>query len=56
MPFPTQSVIEQLGPVSPDTSGQHDLPFVFDERVLPGDTIPTIFRRIGVSDQEALDF
>ncbi|NMG76510.1 peptidoglycan DD-metalloendopeptidase family protein [Aromatoleum diolicum] len=56
MPFPAESVIEQLGPVKVETVEQRDLPFVSDERVLPGDTIHTIFRRIGVSDQEALDF
>lgn len=55
-PFPLQTVIEKL-PVFP-TAAQtdSDLPFVYDERVLPGDTIESIFRRLNVSDTEALTF
>ncbi|MCK0512213.1 M23 family metallopeptidase [Aromatoleum buckelii] len=55
-PFPVQSVIEQLGSVTVQPSASTPIPFVFDERVQPGDTIQTLFRRLKIDDQEALDF
>jgi len=57
-PFPVQSVIEQLGSVTaqPSASASAAIPFVFDERVQPGDTIQALFRRLKIDDQEALDF
>lgn len=55
-PFPVQSVIEQLGSVTVQASANAPIPFVFDERVRPGDTIQALFRRIKIDDQEALDF
>lgn len=54
-PIARESVIERLTPdVQPVASS--GLPFVFDERVRPGDTIQTIFRRLGINDQDAMDF
>lgn len=55
-PLVTESVVERLGPVAPQPSESPDLPFVFDERVRPGDTIQAIFRRIGANDQEIVDY
>ncbi|NMG46369.1 peptidoglycan DD-metalloendopeptidase family protein [Aromatoleum toluvorans] len=54
-PISTESVIERLGPIAA-APAESNLPFVFDERVLPGDTIQAIFRRIGANDQEVLDY
>lgn len=55
-PVPFQTVIERL-PVIPAANDTGDnLPFVYDERVLPGDTIDSIFRRLKISDPEALSF
>ncbi|MBC9073739.1 peptidoglycan DD-metalloendopeptidase family protein [Thauera sp. CAU 1555] len=55
-PFPLQTVVERL-PVAPTAADAGSgLPFVHDERVLPGDTIESIFRRLNVSDPEALAF
>src|SRR5574337_1262446 len=55
-PFAPESIVERLGPVTPAPTESANIPFVFDERVLPGDTIQAIFRRIGANDQEAIDF
>lgn len=52
----TESVVERLGPIASPPADASDLPFVFDERVRPGDTIQAIFRRIGANDQEVLDY
>lgn len=54
-PIVTESVTERLGPIAV-APAESDLPFVFDERVLPGDTIQAIFHRIGANDQEVLDY
>lgn len=55
-PFSARPVIETLAlsPVSIESPG--DLPFVHDDRILPGDTLPAIFRRLGINDPEALTF
>lgn len=55
-PIPQESVIERLAPLGMEAVTDPALPFVFDERVQPGDTIHSIFRRLGVSDTEALEF
>lgn len=55
-PFQPESVVERLGPVSLAPAETSQLPFVFDERVLPGDTIQSILRRIGAQDPEAVEF
>ncbi len=38
--------------IEPDS----DLPFVHDERIQPGDTLQSLFRRLGIEDTEALAF
>ncbi len=55
-PHPVESVVETLGPLSPERLNESSLPYVFDERVQPGDTIHSIFRRVGIKDDEALAF
>lgn len=52
----TESVVERLGSIALQPSESPELPFVFDERVRPGDTIQAIFRRIGANDQEIIDY
>ncbi|WP_332675665.1 M23 family metallopeptidase [Aromatoleum sp.] len=55
--FATQPVIEHLLPAPAAQSDvPHGLPFVYDEQIKPGDTIHSIFARLGIRDQEALDF
>nr|WP_041655941.1 M23 family metallopeptidase [Azoarcus sp. KH32C] len=54
-PFEPETVVEQLGSVKAEIQDASDLPFVFHERILPGDTIQTIFKRIGANDPEAVD-
>lgn len=54
-PIPVQSVIEKLGApkIEPyQTAGE--LPFVYDGRVEPGDTIYSIFQRLGIDDDAVL--
>lgn len=57
-PVSVESVVERLAtPVSVEsTAGAARLPFVYDERIQPGDTIHSIFARLGIRDQETLDF
>ncbi|CAL95373.1 peptidoglycan DD-metalloendopeptidase family protein [Azoarcus olearius] len=53
----TQAVIERLPkPLASSTAVESDLPFVHDDRVQPGDTVNSIFRRLGIRDDEALAF
>lgn len=52
----TQSVVERLGAIASPVADATDLPFVFDERVRPGDTIQAILRRVGANDAEVLDY
>ena len=57
MPFEPELVVERL--VTPDVVAvEHEstLPYVFDERIQPGDTIQALLRRIGIADQEAVAF
>jgi len=56
-PFAAQPVIENLLP-APATQSDvpHSLPFVYDEQIKAGDTIHSIFARLGIRDQKALDF
>ncbi len=56
IPDITESVLEQLGAPQTELVAHTDLPYVFDERILPGDTIQTIFRRLDIKDPEALSF
>ena len=50
-----QTVVERLA-VLPEEISSSGLPYVYDDHVGPGDTVQSIFRRLGISDQEALAF
>jgi murein DD-endopeptidase MepM/ murein hydrolase activator NlpD len=50
-----QRIVEKLA-VVPEEIPAPDLPYVFDDRVAPGDTAQSIFRRLGINDAEALAF
>lgn len=56
LPIETQLVLEKLAAPAAELVLDHELPFVIDERIQPGDTIQTIFRRIGIDDAEAYSF
>ena len=57
MPFEPELVIERLGIPEMVTVAQDSaLPYVFDERIQPGDTIQTILRRLGISDADLIAF
>lgn len=51
-----QSVVETLRPSIEALASPDSLPYVHDDRVKPGDTVSTIFRRLGIDDQAAIDF
>ena len=53
-PFEPQTVIEQLSSPGVEmlTLGSN-LPYVYNDRILPGDTLQSIFRRLGIQDNEA---
>ena len=55
-PYRLESVIETLSPSAAEQIIEPTLPFVFDERIQPGDTIHSIFRRLGINDEEAIGF
>lgn len=57
-PISVESVVERLAvPVAAhEVASDESLPFVFDERIQPGDTVHSIFARLGIRDPEALDF
>ncbi len=56
-PVNLTSVVETLAmPQVTTLDGAGELPYVHDDRVMPGDTVNSIFRRLGIADQEALDF
>lgn len=55
-PVPLRSVVEHLTPIGAAPISEDPQPFVFDERVLAGDSIRAILRRLNVEDQETLDF
>lgn len=57
LPFEPELIIERLD--SPELIAieqDSGLPFVFDERIQPGDTIQTILRRLGIADAEVIAF
>lgn len=54
--IPTRAVIENLPRPEASTTPEVDLPFVHDDRVQAGDTVHSIFRRLGIRDDEALAF
>lgn len=55
-PFTARPVVEALAvnPVSVSTASE--LPYVHEDRILPGDTLPAIFRRLGINDPDAISF
>jgi len=56
-PVSLTPVIETLAaPQTTTLDAAGELPYVHDDRVMPGDTVNSIFRRLGITDQEALDF
>lgn len=55
-PISVESVVERLAAPLRADSIDAGLPFVFDERIQPGDTVHSIFARLGIRDPEALDF
>lgn len=57
LPFEPETVVEQLGTTGIETIALGStLPYVYNERILPGDTLQSIFRRLGVDDSEAWAF
>jgi murein DD-endopeptidase MepM/ murein hydrolase activator NlpD len=50
-----QTVVERLV-ASPEEISAPSLPYVYDDRVGSGDTMQSIFRRLGVSDARAMAF
>lgn len=57
LPFEPESVIENLGhPGLEALAPESALPYVFNEHILPGDTLQSIFRRLRVDDSEAWTF
>lgn len=55
-PFALETVVEplQLSPAAPGADSA--LPYIYDERVQPGDTLQSIFRRLNIDDPEAFAF
>jgi len=54
-PVGMQTVMEKLI-VLPEEISTPGLPYVYDDHVGPGDTMQSIFRRLGISDPKALAF
>lgn len=55
-PFSPELIIERLGSPEIELVTDNALPYVFDERIQAGDTIQSIFRRLGINDSEVLSF
>jgi murein DD-endopeptidase MepM/ murein hydrolase activator NlpD len=54
-PVGMQTIVEKLA-VLPEAIATPGLPYVYDEIVGSGDTLQSIFRRLGISDPETLAF
>lgn len=54
--FSPELIIERLGSPEVELVTHNELPYVFDERIQAGDTIQSIFRRLGIDDPEILSF
>jgi len=54
-PIGMQTIVEKLA-VLPEVISYSGLPYVYDDHVGPGDTVQSIFQRLGISDPEALSF
>jgi murein DD-endopeptidase MepM/ murein hydrolase activator NlpD len=52
--FSPELILERLETHAVERLPDTPLPYVFDERIQPGDTIQSIFQRLGISDAEAL--
>lgn len=55
-PSSSRHILEHLGTPEFERLPGSDLPYVFDEFIQPGDTIVTLFRRVGIEDREAMAF
>ncbi|NTV11351.1 MAG: peptidoglycan DD-metalloendopeptidase family protein, partial [Zoogloea sp.] len=54
--LPIEQVVQDLGHPELKTIAEGEAPFLREDRIRPGDTLSTVFRRLGISDDEALDF
>ncbi|MDR2209284.1 MAG: M23 family metallopeptidase [Azoarcus sp.] len=54
-PVGIQTIVEKLA-VLPEEISTPGLPYVYEEHIGPGDTLQSIFRRLGISDPAALTF
>ena len=54
-PSNMQTIVEKLA-VLPEMVSSPGLPYVYDDHVGPGDTVQSIFRRLGISDPESLTY
>ena len=54
-PVGMQTIMERLA-VVPEEISSPGLPYFYDDHVGPGDTVHSIFRRLGISDPKALTF
>lgn len=52
--FSPELMLERLETLAVERLPDTSLPYVFDESIQPGDTIQSIFRRLGINDTEAL--
>jgi len=55
-PFIASTVVEDIAITPVSVEAAHTLPYVHDDRVQPGDTLPAIFRRLGIDDNDTLSF
>lgn len=53
---PAVATLERLAKPTIEILTSPTLPFVFDERIQSGDTLQSLFRRIGINDADALEF
>ena len=52
--FSPELMLERLDTLAIERLPDSSLPYVFDERIQPGDTMQSMFRRLGIDDAEAL--
>lgn len=55
-PFSAHTVVEDIATSAISIDTPSDLPYVHEDRIQPGDTLPGIFRRVGINDDSALTF
>lgn len=56
LPFAPERVLERLPTPKTEVVETTTLPFVREERIRPGDTLQTLFKRMGINDAEALAY